>query len=127
MSQTNVTPISLDAITADPACVQNHSLLMCAALHSRALVALAAIGARMVALAVAQPPAVSATEDQLLDVGEAAQRLGVAVSALRSRKPPFAALRVNNGTRRLLFSARAIEQYLKSGSRPIRPPRRRRS
>jgi len=56
-----------------------------------------------------------ATGDELLDVGQAARMLALSPTTLyrRARKPPFAALLVETGTRRVLFSRQRIEEFLR--------------
>jgi len=63
-------------------------------------------------LATLQP---AAETDRLLAIPQAAERLGLSVKSLRHnwrRTPAYVALRVETGTRRVLFSARLIDEYL---------------
>jgi len=63
----------------------------------------------------AEQQPVAPVADALLDVPEAARRLGLAPITLqhRARKDPYRALLVDNGTRRLCFSADAIAVFLR--------------
>lgn len=56
----------------------------------------------------------AAGPDEVLPLAEAARRLGLAALTLqhRAHRAPYAALRVDNGTRRLVFSGRRIAEFL---------------
>ncbi len=52
--------------------------------------------------------------EEVVGLQEAARRLGLAAETLRRyrRRPPYAGLRVDNGTRKLLWSGQRIAEYL---------------
>jgi hypothetical protein len=86
----------------------------------------ARLGARL-AMVEAAPAEKHDAVDVLLDVEDAAVRLGLSASTLykRHKEPPYSALTVQNGVHRVRFSGQRIDEFLRHGPQPVALTRRR--
>jgi hypothetical protein len=108
-----MTPPTLNDILAQPHRLQGLTREeLCALFMSAQSIAALCV------LRMLDPPAPAET-GATLDTRQAAARLGIAPGTLanRARRAPYLALLVQNGTRRLAFSAAAVEAF-KAGSAP---------
>lgn len=101
---------TLDAIVAEPELARGLSKGVIFNLILKAQSAQLALG--LMLLGELEPT------DELLDVREAARRIGVSPVTLahRAQKPPYVGFLVPTGTRVLRFSARGIKQWQRSAS-----------
>jgi hypothetical protein len=118
MTQESARPTpTLAEIAANPALVDQLPGAVAGALGLEAT----GLVQRLMVRAVIAPPPVDA--DELLDARHAAQRLGMSPITLqhRAHQSPYRELRVDNGTRRLLFSRRRLEAFLLESARSPSP------
>ena len=103
---------TLDEIAANPALVGELPPHVCAALAAKAAGVGIVLAARL-AVTPAGPAAANDGEPEPpLTVEEAARRLGIAKGTLyRKARTTYADLLVRTGTAKLLFDARALEDY----------------
>ena len=106
----------LDDLARDPALVAE----LTPAVARHLLCLLAALQTPLLARAMA-PDAASRPGDDGPPVGvaEAARLLGISPTTLyrAARRPPYAAMLLQSGTRKLLFSRQAIAQYIERRTR----------
>jgi hypothetical protein len=104
---------TLAEVAADPRLIERLPAPVCGALSAQASALAYALATRY---AIAAQPATlaPADADELVDLADAARRLGMARSTLAKRvgREPYRDLIVRNGTRRLLFSTERIRTFL---------------
>jgi hypothetical protein len=77
---------------------------------------LSALELRIAARVAMAPVVATPDHDQVLELAEAARRLGISPRTLQNRaQTTYKGLLVDNGTRRLAFSAAKIEDYKHAG------------
>jgi hypothetical protein len=78
---------------------------------------LSALELRIAARVAMAPVVATPDHDQVLELSEAARRLGISPRTLQNRaQTTYRGLLVDNGARRLAFSAARIEDYKHAGS-----------
>jgi len=104
---------TLDQIAENPALASELPPHVCGALATRAAAVVTVLGTRMATVPAAVSRGLDASvPDELLEVDEAARRLGIAPATLyRRARTTYRGLVVPTGTRNLRFSARRIEEY----------------
>lgn len=80
--------------------------------------------AARIAAAPASQSALPARPDELLDVEEAARRLGISPETLtrRARQAPFDTMRVDLGIRALRFSSTSVQAYIQQSKTELGSP-----
>jgi hypothetical protein len=111
---------TLAEVAADPRLIERLPAPVCGALASQAAALIVQLAARV----VASPASGSVADDgALIELAEAARRLGMKPATLRKlvqRDPFVRALTVNNGTDRLVFDPRRIADFVYKRGRDVR-------